>query len=166
MADDPATRFQIFLHSADVRLDLRDRKYRPPLIALPKNVPEEKFRETVESYIDSGMIRNQGAEGACTGFAMAAVIDFLLWQATLREEIRNWRRDQAGDGLASHVRIRASLAPHRSRIRRRDGRGRCRELSADQRKRLPTTLATGWFVYKLVTHWKVDLILALNPSHR
>jgi hypothetical protein len=101
MADDPATRFQIFLHSADVRpdlLDLRDRKYRPPLIALPKNIPEEKFRETVESYIDSGMIRNQGAEGACTGFAMAAVIDFLFWQATLREEIKKRRRrDQAGD---------------------------------------------------------------------
>jgi len=55
------------------RIDLRDWYYQPALISLPEalvNCP----------YIKPGMVLDQGQEGACTGFAMAAVVNFLRAQ--------------------------------------------------------------------------------------
>jgi hypothetical protein len=52
------------------RIDLRDWFYQPALISLPDllvNVP----------LIKPSMILDQGREGACTGFALAAVVNFL-----------------------------------------------------------------------------------------
>ncbi|HEY9099506.1 MAG TPA: C1 family peptidase [Thiobacillus sp.] len=52
------------------RIDLRDWYYQPALISLPEalvNCP----------YIKPNMVLDQGQEGACTGFAMAAVVNFL-----------------------------------------------------------------------------------------
>ncbi len=57
------------------RIDLRDWTYQPTLAALPDQlvncarVPE---------------VLNQGSEGACTGFALAAVINYLLHQRPVR----------------------------------------------------------------------------------
>jgi hypothetical protein len=51
------------------RVDLRDWPYRPPLVPLPDKV------------VNCGAvprILDQGQEGACTGFALAAVINYLL----------------------------------------------------------------------------------------
>jgi hypothetical protein len=48
--------------------DLRDRMYEPPLI---------KLEEEIEPDAEGLNIRNQGTEGACTGFALAAAIDLL-----------------------------------------------------------------------------------------
>jgi hypothetical protein len=51
------------------RIDIRDWFYQPPLIALPDQVVN----------IDAvPKILNQGSEGACTGFALAATINFRL----------------------------------------------------------------------------------------
>ena len=50
-------------------LDLRDLEYRPSLEALPFELDN---RESVPRIL------NQGREGACTGFALAAVANFLL----------------------------------------------------------------------------------------
>lgn len=52
------------------RIDLRDWFYQPALLALP---------DTLLScpQIKPAMILNQGTEGACTGFALAAVVNFL-----------------------------------------------------------------------------------------
>jgi hypothetical protein len=52
------------------RIDLRDWFYQPALISLPDslvNIP----------LIKPSMILDQGQEGACTGFALAAVVNFL-----------------------------------------------------------------------------------------
>ncbi|QPJ62937.1 MAG: C1 family peptidase [Candidatus Nitronauta litoralis] len=48
--------------------DLRDRYYEPALVKLPSEIKPNKSMLTV---------RNQGQEGACTGFSLAAAIDFL-----------------------------------------------------------------------------------------
>lgn len=53
------------------RIDLRDWMYRPSLEALP---PELVNCDRVPEILD------QGTEGACTGFALAAVVNYLLHQ--------------------------------------------------------------------------------------
>ena len=63
------------------RLDLRDREYRPPLQSLPPEWPSKQFMEIVlPFYSKSKMILNQGKEGGCTGYGLAAVINYLLWR--------------------------------------------------------------------------------------
>ena len=60
------------------KIDLKDWEYLPTLQALPDeivNIPAVPA------------ILNQGVEGACTGFALAAVINFLLHQRKLKRRI-------------------------------------------------------------------------------
>jgi Papain family cysteine protease len=65
------------------RIDLRDRAYLPPLRSLPSRYPAPTvIKKYLPAYAPA--VRNQGQEGACTGFGLAAVVNFLLWT-------RNWR---------------------------------------------------------------------------
>lgn len=73
------------IRSFDVRpdrLDLRDRKYRPRLVNLPPCFPSESIVKDllVHYQRDCGLILDQGSEGACTGFGLAAVINYLNWR--------------------------------------------------------------------------------------
>jgi len=52
------------------RIDLRDWFYQPALISLPDSLVSCAF-------IKPTMVLDQGHEGACTGFALAAVVNFL-----------------------------------------------------------------------------------------
>ena len=52
------------------RIDLRDWYYQPALISLPDSLVNCPL-------IKPSMVLDQGREGACTGFAMAAVVNFL-----------------------------------------------------------------------------------------
>ena len=52
------------------RIDLRDWYYQPALISLPDSLVNCPL-------IQPSMVLDQGREGACTGFAMAAVVNFL-----------------------------------------------------------------------------------------
>jgi hypothetical protein len=56
--------------------DIRDRIYEPPLI---------KLEHSMEDNMVPSLVRDQGAEGACTGFGLAAVIDLLKFKAGERE---------------------------------------------------------------------------------
>lgn len=60
------------------KIDLRDLEYRPTLRALPDEIANCPF---VPEILD------QGTEGACTGFALAAVINYLLHQRKLKRRI-------------------------------------------------------------------------------
>lgn len=63
------------------RVDLRDRSYRPPLISLPDQDPNPELAlELLPRYLADEMILDQRKEGACTGFGLAAVINFLFWK--------------------------------------------------------------------------------------
>lgn len=55
------------------RIDLRDWYYQPALISLPESLVSCPL-------IRPSMVLDQGREGACTGFAMAAVVNFLRAQ--------------------------------------------------------------------------------------
>ena len=67
------------------RLDLRDREYRPPLRSLPPQWPSDVLiEELLPCYTNDGMILNQMGEGACTGFGLAAVINYLNWRESIQ----------------------------------------------------------------------------------
>ncbi|TDP72779.1 C1 family peptidase [Roseateles toxinivorans] len=62
------------------RLDFRDRLYAPPLHSLPAAFPSnDEIKRFLGSYVKQGLILNQGTEGACTGFGLACVANYLLW---------------------------------------------------------------------------------------
>ena len=62
------------------RIDLRDRVYQPKLKSLPDVYPPLDFVSGhLEPYAKK-LVLDQGSEGACTGFGLAATINYLLWQ--------------------------------------------------------------------------------------
>ena len=63
------------------RIDLRDREYQPRLRSLPQQFPDHKqIKQHFGSYAKAKLILDQGEEGACTGFGLAAVINYLRWR--------------------------------------------------------------------------------------
>ncbi|MBC3869445.1 C1 family peptidase [Undibacterium oligocarboniphilum] len=63
------------------RLDIRDRWFTPAVLHLPPQCPDDAwFAERLPVYVKAGMVLDQGSDGACTGFGLAAVINYLYWQ--------------------------------------------------------------------------------------
>lgn len=61
--------------------DQRDRRYQPPPVSLmPEFPPAEQVRTYLPRYTKAGLILDQGQEGACTGFGLACVVNYLRWQ--------------------------------------------------------------------------------------
>lgn len=72
------------------RLDFRDLGYEPPLRSLDTHYPAQAFlAEAVPAYVQAGLVLDQGQEGACTGFGLATVVNYLLW-------IRRYGQDGGG----------------------------------------------------------------------
>jgi hypothetical protein len=66
------------------RLDLRDRPYAPPVATLPPSFPDDgSMRTWLPAYATSGLVLDQGSQGACTGFGLACVIHYLLFRRRL-----------------------------------------------------------------------------------
>ena len=62
------------------RLDLRDFPYRPPLRNLLPEYPDSAtLKRAFPRYAADKMVLDQGREGACTGFGLAAVVNYLRW---------------------------------------------------------------------------------------
>ena len=62
------------------RIDLRDRIHQPKLVSLPKCYPDiELMFDKIAKYAKQ-FILDQGKEGACTGFGLAATINYLQWK--------------------------------------------------------------------------------------
>jgi hypothetical protein len=62
------------------RLDLRDIPYQPPLRSLPAAFPgDAAIAQFLPGYVRAGLVLNQGREGACTGFGLACVVNYLLY---------------------------------------------------------------------------------------
>lgn len=62
------------------RLDFRDLLYTPPLRSLPPCWPlQANLTDAIKDYMSHGLVLNQGSEGACTGFGLAGVVNYLLW---------------------------------------------------------------------------------------
>ncbi len=66
------------------RIDLRDREYQPRLRSLPPQFPDQRFiKKHLTTYAKANLILDQGEEGACTGFGLGAVINYLRWRQAL-----------------------------------------------------------------------------------
>ncbi len=65
--------------------DLRDRPYQPPPRPLPAIFPADAdIRRFMGAYTQAGLILDQGQEGACTGFGLACVVNYIRWNAADR----------------------------------------------------------------------------------
>jgi len=63
-------------------IDLRDRPYQPPPVSLQDAFPtDEEIRRFLPAYTAANLILDQGSEGACTGFGLACVVNFLRWRS-------------------------------------------------------------------------------------
>lgn len=72
------------------RLDLRDLVYRSPLRSLPPRWPADAdLKKLLPAYVRAGRILNQGNEGACTGFGLACVTNYLHWLRHLEAPTRS-----------------------------------------------------------------------------
>lgn len=68
------------------RIDYRDRPYNPPLRSLPPSYPSPELISTcLPLYHKTSKILDQGQEGACTGFGLAAVINYIHWERWICE---------------------------------------------------------------------------------
>jgi len=60
--------------------DLRDRLFLPMAVSLPDEFPEQKqLTQFLPAYTGAKLILDQGREGACTGFGLTCVINYLRW---------------------------------------------------------------------------------------
>ena len=100
------------------RVDLRDYSYRPPLVSLPDAWPPPNWvRDFLPAYCKSDMVLNQGSDGACTGFGLAAVVNYLKWE---RWQV-GFRQGRANGSAPAGE--RAHAVPERPPLRRVAGRG-------------------------------------------
>lgn len=61
--------------------DLNDRPYHPPPVGLLSAFPaDEDIQKLLPVYSGAGLVLDQGEEGACTGFGLACVINYLRWR--------------------------------------------------------------------------------------
>lgn len=76
----------LLLDARPDRLDLRDRPYLPTLGDLPTQWPSDpNVKKWLLKYAESDHLLDQGLEGACTGFGLAAVINYLLFVRKVRD---------------------------------------------------------------------------------
>jgi peptidoglycan hydrolase-like protein with peptidoglycan-binding domain len=62
-------------------VDLRDRLYTPPPASLPDAYPNPAdIGKYLGVYAKAKLILDQGSEGACTGFGLACVVNYLRWR--------------------------------------------------------------------------------------
>jgi predicted chitinase len=62
-------------------VDLRDREYTPPPRGLLDRFPlDDDVHRFLPTYGRAGLILDQGQEGACTGFGLACVVNYLRWR--------------------------------------------------------------------------------------
>lgn len=60
--------------------DLNDRPYVPPPVGLREAFPSDaEVQRFLPSYTQAGLVLDQGEEGACTGFGLACVVNYLRW---------------------------------------------------------------------------------------
>ncbi|HEU4601442.1 MAG TPA: C1 family peptidase [Steroidobacteraceae bacterium] len=86
------------------RLDLRDREFTPSVVSLPDCWPhDDAIRKLVPAYCKSGLILDQGNEGACTGFGLACVVNYLHWRVALANGTAKRKHDGVSPRMLYHL---------------------------------------------------------------
>lgn len=61
-------------------IDLKDRAYQPPPLGLLAAYPTDKdIQDYLPAYTAADLVLDQGNEGACTGYGLACVVNYLRW---------------------------------------------------------------------------------------
>ncbi|WP_295953777.1 peptidase C1 [Rhodoferax sp.] len=61
-------------------IDLKDRAYQPPPLGLQAAYPSDAdIKKYLPAYTAADLILDQGNEGACTGYGLACVVNYLRW---------------------------------------------------------------------------------------
>src|SRR6188768_3089789 len=86
------------------RLDLRDREYTPNVVSLPQQWPDDDdIRRLLPRYCKSGLVLDQGEEGACTGFGLACVVNYLHWRVALGAPKARVRQQPVSPRMLYHL---------------------------------------------------------------
>lgn len=86
------------------RLDLRDREFTPNVVSLPQQWPDDAaIRRLLPRYCKTGLVLNQGNEGACTGFGLACVVNYLHWRVALDEGNTRTRHQPVSPRMLFHL---------------------------------------------------------------
>ena len=102
---------ELTLDARPDRLDFRDLPYRRPRGRFRPGIrPTTRSRDHVRHYAAANLVLDQGEEGACTGFGLAAVVKYLLWAAR-----RSGRRPTLLSARACSTTSRASTTSGRAR---------------------------------------------------
>src|SRR5687767_1711645 len=89
------------------RLDLRDREFTPNVVSLPQQWPDDAtIRKLVPQYCKAGLVLDQGDEGACTGFGLACLVNYLHWRVALA----------TSNGRTRHSTVSARMLYHLARF--------------------------------------------------
>lgn len=86
------------------RLDLRDREFTPNVVSLPQQWPDDAaIRRLLPRYCKSGLVLNQGNEGACTGFGLACVVNYLHWRVAIEDGNARARHQPVSPRMLFHL---------------------------------------------------------------
>jgi hypothetical protein len=87
------------------RLDLRDLPFHPAVRPLPPRHPADAaVAAELGACVAARLILDQGSDGACTGFGLAAVVNYLLWRRRRAEGGRPpARADRVSPGMLYHL---------------------------------------------------------------
>jgi hypothetical protein len=92
---------ELTLDARPDRLDLRDLPFRPAVESLPAVYPSDaEVAELLPAYQHADLILDQGKEGACTGFGLAAVVNYLLW---VRSGYKMTAADKVSERMMYHL---------------------------------------------------------------
>lgn len=98
------------------RLDLRDREYRPHLQSLPAELPSaHQINQFLPCYEQNKLILDQGQEGACTGFGLAATINYLIWRDHIQGSQSAHEIEACSIGVAN-LKVSERMLYHMARI--------------------------------------------------
>jgi hypothetical protein len=93
------------------RPDMRDRIYQPRLVSLPTSYPPKSWVETyLPLYEQAGLVLDQGSEGACTGFGLAALVNYVQFRRELESA-----REEGGKAKPPEM-VSPRMAYHLARI--------------------------------------------------
>ncbi|HET7868264.1 MAG TPA: C1 family peptidase [Burkholderiaceae bacterium] len=77
----PAAAKKRLLNASKDPSDLRDRAYSPPPVSMYDAFPTDAdVKALLPTYTRAGLVLDQGQEGACTGFGLACVVNYLRWR--------------------------------------------------------------------------------------
>ena len=84
------------------RLDLRDRVYQPVLKSLDASYPKTAYiNHILQCYREENLILDQGNNGACSGYALASVINYLLWKQQNSEDTSRTTTEKKNSEIVS-----------------------------------------------------------------